>query len=319
MTRDEWLTSADPAAMLAWLDPSQHRVARRGDADPPGASDRKLRLYACALFREIEAGGYGLSDFNRNTVSAVEESPGAKPPSHPAGDYWGWAGSLRRDDLAEGVANILGTPTLAAESGKSVTQRRQAEILRDTVGDPFAPFEIPECGTCSGAGRLDDPVGGVYECFACGGDGHMAPWLTPQVRDLAEAAYLCREGWEGCRACGGKGETHDAYPGGWERCPACHGTGHADGGTGRLDPARLAVLADALEEAGAIGEECPTCGGKGEVSQDHPWGDTWATEWLGCHHCEGHGRAPHPLLAALRSPGPRYRGFWAIDVLLGKE
>jgi hypothetical protein len=47
-----------------------------------------------------------------------------------------------------------------------------------------------------------------------------------------------------------------------------------------LDPARLAVLADALEEAG----------------------------------CSG-----HPVLEHLRDPGPHVRGCWAVDLVLAKE
>src|SRR5262249_27286914 len=49
---------------------------------------------------------------------------------------------------------------------------------------------------------------------------------------------------------------------------------------GTLDPARLALLADALEDAGL----------------DRPG-----------------------LLAHLRSPGPHVRGCWAVDFVLGKE
>lgn len=50
--------------------------------------------------------------------------------------------------------------------------------------------------------------------------------------------------------------------------------------SGELEPARLAVLADALEEAG-----CTNAG----------------------------------LLAHLRSPGPHFRGCWALDLVRGKE
>jgi hypothetical protein len=50
--------------------------------------------------------------------------------------------------------------------------------------------------------------------------------------------------------------------------------------SGRLDVARLAVLADALEDAGC----------------DQP-----------------------DLLGHLRGPGPHVRGCWAVDLLLGKE
>jgi hypothetical protein len=49
---------------------------------------------------------------------------------------------------------------------------------------------------------------------------------------------------------------------------------------GTLDPARLAVLADALEDAG-------------------------------CNDAE--------LLGHLRSPGPHVRGCWAVDLVLGKS
>jgi hypothetical protein len=70
-------------------------------------------------------------------------------------------------------------------------------------------------------------------------------WSTPQVVALAQAAYEQRE------------------------LPA-----------GTLDTARLAVLADALEEAG-------------------------------CDQAD--------LLAHLRGPGPHARGCWAVDLLLGRE
>jgi hypothetical protein len=69
-------------------------------------------------------------------------------------------------------------------------------------------------------------------------------WLTPTVTNLAQSAYEER-----------------ALP------------------SGELDPTRLAVLADALEEAG----------------------------------CDQPG-----LLSHLRGPGPHVRGCWALDLLLGK-
>jgi hypothetical protein len=50
--------------------------------------------------------------------------------------------------------------------------------------------------------------------------------------------------------------------------------------SGELDPVRLAVLSDALEEAGCIDAD---------------------------------------LLSHLRSPGPHVRGCWALDLILGKE
>jgi hypothetical protein len=70
-------------------------------------------------------------------------------------------------------------------------------------------------------------------------------WQTPTVTNIAQAAYEER-----------------ALP------------------SGELDPARLAVLSDALEEAG-------------------------------CNDAN--------ILGHLRSPGPHVRGCWAVDLLLGKE
>ena len=70
-------------------------------------------------------------------------------------------------------------------------------------------------------------------------------WITPTVTSLATAAYEDRAL-----------------------------------SSGELDPARLAVLSDALEEAGC----------------DNP-----------------------DILAHLRTPGPHVRGCWVVDLLLGKE
>ncbi len=53
-----------------------------------------------------------------------------------------------------------------------------------------------------------------------------------------------------------------------------------DPASGHLDPARLAVLSDALEEAGCADDD---------------------------------------ILGHLRSPGPHVRGCWALDLVLAKE
>lgn len=104
-------------------------------------------------------------------------------------------------------------------------------------------------------------------------------WLTPTALSLASAAYEARQGLVS------------------------------------LDPYRLAVLADALEEAGCPPlAECPHCGGRGWRYVQRADGPDW--EW--CDRCEG-GGTPHPLLAHLRSPGPHCLGCWALDLILGKE
>lgn len=70
-------------------------------------------------------------------------------------------------------------------------------------------------------------------------------WLTPTILSMGQAAYQCR-----------------ILP------------------SGELDTARLAVLADALEDRGCDNDE---------------------------------------IMGHLRSPGPHFRGCFALDLILGKE
>lgn len=109
--------------------------------------------------------------------------------------------------------------------------------------------------------------------------GHAGRWRTPQVYRLAEAAY------------------------------------HERQANGQLDPVCLLALADALEEVGlgdGVGEAvvmalrgeegCSWCEGGGR--KETPYG------WDSCGHCKGTGMVEQI---------ERYRGFWPIDWVLGKE
>jgi hypothetical protein len=104
-------------------------------------------------------------------------------------------------------------------------------------------------------------------------------WRTPQVAKLAESAY------------------------------------HERQGNGQLDGVCLLALADALEEVGlgdGVGEAvimalrgeegCSWCEGGGR--KETPYG------WDSCGHCKGTGMVEQI---------ERYRGFWPIDWVLGKE
>jgi hypothetical protein len=105
------------------------------------------------------------------------------------------------------------------------------------------------------------------------GDGYQpCPWLTPTAISLAQAAYDER-----------------ALP------------------SGQLDPLRLSVLADALEEEGCPGRVPCGCGGQ-------PMYDN-----IECKRTAGKYCIPHPILGHLRSAGPHVRGCWAVDLVLGKE
>ena len=153
---------------------------------------------------------------------------------------------------------------------------KQAALLRDIVGNPFRPVRLrlgertAACSACDGYGMT-----GEYrqsKCEWCDGDGLQAapcPWLTPTVCTLAQAAY--------------------------DECQ--------DDGT--LDPDRLAILSDALEEAGCEDETI-------------------------LRHLRGEEYDPVQSVMSTKGrttiggswrllPGPHVRGCWVIDLLLGRE
>jgi hypothetical protein len=158
-----------------------------------------------------------------------------------------------------------------------------AALLREIVGNPFRPVTLPEgkrpCGNCDGTGKFwefhgSDDNFDATDCCRCDGRGWFAepcPWLTPTVLSLARVAYEERPGrYEQCPEC--------RLPGRY--CRLCHSTTKVRVEDGTLDPTRLAILADPLEEAGC---------------------------------------ADPDILSHLRSPGPHVRGCWALDLILGKE
>lgn len=308
MTAEQWATCEDPGAMLA----ACRRRQRGGDEQVPagaGVSDRKLRLYAIACVRQV---WHRLTSEQRVKVALNEREPWHQAATGPVHAVYlsqdaltAYTGSVGDDRSINYAVNWLGgyDAVEVAEQAPAWLQRvmlfqTQADILRDTAGDPFAPATLTRtvaCDRCDGKWPRVPSV----SCGTCYGLGFIegdAGRLTPTVVSLAQAAYDDRG--SRCEKCHGKGGWwHRPGCGGeWagdvgpdrsagdhpfltrKKCPQCK-DGVIDDGT--LDPERLAVLSDTLEEAGC--------------------------------------RQGHPLLAALRSPGPKYRGFWAIDVLLGKD
>jgi hypothetical protein len=213
MHEDQWLSGADPTAMLEFL-------RARGQA-----SERKLRLFACACCRGV---WHRLSDkCSRRAVEVVERfADGQATPQ--TFRKWHWAayeayevtGEVVYAPYAAGhrvaVLAALDTADAAAVAGQE--RANQCDLLRDIVANPFRaePAIDPACLT----------------------------WNEGTVKRLAEAAYEER-----------------SLP------------------DGTLDTVRLAVLADALEEAGCTDEE---------------------------------------VLGHLRGPGPHVRGCHVVDILLGK-
>lgn len=285
MTESEWLTSVDPAAMLAHLEPNI--------SDPDWArsriSDRKLRLWieACRVRWPRAAGAFWLGNRTR-LLQAVAQ----------------WSVTSQNAPAAE-----------------------IAHLLRDIMGNPFCPVKLP---------YIPDRGRGRYHAFtpdgrlmrSLGGDKYefadRCPYLTPEVLAIAQAAYeetgrvceTCRgDGYAGrlagddqyaCAGCGRPAGMYGHYS---ERskklecpkCENCHGTGRIDDGT--LDPQRLAVLADALEEAGC----------QEEALLRHLRGEEWGERVLGQGPFLGQDFGWRPLR------GPHVRGCHVVSAILGKD
>ncbi len=229
MTDVEWLACDDPEPMLALL---------RGKA-----SERKLRLFACACCRRTWD---LLSDkYSRKALTVAERYADAEVSEDKLGFAWRdarraaqvahrqeretaeasamWAVSmLCESDLGRTVAAAELAARCEAFPGEpsrwADARRGQIVLLRDLFGNPFRP-----------APAVNSP---------------WLAWNGGTVLMLARAAYDDR-----------------LLP------------------EGTLNPGRLAVLADALEDAGSTDAE---------------------------------------LLGHLRGPGPHVRGCWAVDLVLGK-
>ena len=327
MTEQEWLASTDPQAMMSWLIGDYSPVAR--DIRTDRVIDRKLRLFACACCRQA---WYLLTDKrSRRAVEVAEEyaddpesyltrARDANKAAHECAndvnasyESFPWLGfyvtDSRREFFHQSLRSVIG---VIRETGHSQISTELADILRDIVGNPFRPVVLPQgelarCRTCAGSGELT--TSHRFDCYDCDGRGtrqEPCPWLTPLVVSLAQGAYD-------------------------NRLPS-----------GQLDPEILAVLSDALEDAGCPTHQeipCPVCSSYKDDPQNswraagyHPERDPASGRheggWTNCKACNGGGKAyvgdgwvreSHPLLAHLRSPGPHWRGCWAVDLLLGKE
>jgi hypothetical protein len=241
VTEAEWLACTDPQEMLAHLDGT--------------ASARRLRLFGCACCRRA---WHLLVD---------ERSPRAVELAERFAD-----GLVARDDLDKGFECGWGViqEWKAQAFGPDLDQEWDLQEFRPEWDDAAYCAAYAAATVCSGHGDYEDPYWGraleivsrvqeagclkgpeARDLLRCIFGNPFRPvtlspaWQTPQVVGLAQAAYE-----------------------------------HRDLPAGHLDPARLAVLADALEDAGSTDAD---------------------------------------LLGHLRGPGPHVRGCWALDLLLGKE
>ncbi len=296
MNEQQWLSSTDPAAMLSF---AHGKV-----------SDRKLRLFACSCCRQSKRDGNEWDRF-LTAVDQLEQAADACP----------YASSSLIDTFFHPAWDAA---TLAQWAAKDVPQA--GALLRDIVGNPYRPVALPDAeGPCP-----DCPPGQPDEnCDDCGGDGTVrtgpCPWLTPLVVDLARAAYADRPGRK-CESCKdadfSTGDYGGPMMGGKEpyasrakayfrsKC-ACKGTGRIADGS--LDADRLAVLADALEEAGCAEESvlrhlrgwnrCAKCLG---TCVNDIWPEK--AKPIPCAFCE---------VGWVKRSTPFVRGDWALDLIRG--
>jgi hypothetical protein len=244
MTEVEWLASNDPADMLEFV----RNPAHAGIAGQPYTSERKLRLLACAVARAANQ----LLDpaASRLAIEAAEmHADGGLPGSvmhewrRQARVEYGWTWCAAGLDIAVCLRQTMGN-----EYAGGPKRGVQAALLREIIGNPWRPVALPPgprswC-RCWGIGTDGKPRR-AFACPDCKGRDTPgpSPVLTPDVRRMAAVAYEERQ---------------------------------ADG---TRDPARLAVLSDALEENGATGD----------------------------------------ILLHLRSPGSHVRGCHVVDIILGKS
>jgi hypothetical protein len=299
MTNKEWRECANPQWMIEALEKEPYYYS-------PTAYRahycRRTRLLTVACCRQVWEKMTYIS--SRQAVEIAERfADGAATPEDmieawdrsrdvSAAQHINWAGHVACNGVAVGQrVDCLHALNSLHHGGQPLAL--QAQLVRDIFGDSVKPH-LPYCNDgCRmlTSGRGDRP----HHCHTHDKDvvylhpSAVCPdsleylqrsFCTARVQALATAAYttLCEQE---CWRCGGSGEV---VPGGsgrfdpWElRCDFCGGTGML--GRHCLDPAALAVLADALEE-------------------------------VGCTNAD--------LLRHLRKGGLHVRGCWALDRVLGQ-
>jgi hypothetical protein len=306
MNEATWLAFDDPRAMLGHLC-ERPRSAMPGPFHGQRISDRKLRLFACACCRLVwplltdprSRRAVGVAEWYADGKAGDQDLYGALQDAHDAWvrqrpNLWSDEDSLDARDAwhrqrqnfcvalipwcacAPAIGNEYGSTFFDGLKNGNVSLSAQAALLRCVAGNPWRPVTLPiHCRCEEGV-----PTPGIdwVRCLRCG-EPVRCPWLDANghaALRLARAAYD-------------------------ERLP--HGL---------LDPDRLAVLADALSDAGCEEESllrhlrgevpCRQCGEDGcGICGDTGWVPDW---WY---------RTPSP------TPAAHARGCWALDLILGKE
>jgi len=268
-------------------------------------------IYCCRSDRKLRLFAVAVSRrlgmHTNQRLSAVEAwADGGPVPEQDVFSYEARSAAVAAARVADDAYALSYTEGLNRGSVR-MARAMKAALLREIVGNPFRPVTLPpnpDCSACRGSGTFLVGSGEDAERMRC----RCCPWLTSTVLSLAQTAY-----------------------------------DHRDNSTGQLDSVRLAILADALEEAGCpVGDDppktlhkCPHCGSPGRycsicygtstvlaacgtcLDKKRIWTGMDGMKWYPCGVCPK--PTPHPILAHLRGPGPHARGCHVIDLLTGRE
>lgn len=287
MTEQDWLASTDPAEMLEWLSGPYRTGGNTVPQGRPLIIDRRLRLFAVACCRRV---WHLLTD--GRSRAAVEVAERFADGEATEGERQAAYECLPR----AGEGNFVSSGAQLVYNLLMPNGMRQevplGELLNNTV---------KVCPECDGDGEL--VTSHRFACYECRGSGRVCgtgegplpyPKQAALLRDTTGNPFRPVALPPGCLTPLVAAIAQEAYK---DRDAAGH-----------LKPEHLLPLSDALEEAGCPSTVC---------DNDHSHRGT-RLEHTVCVECNAD-IVDHPLLAALRSEGPHYRGFWALDIVLGKE
>lgn len=178
MTEAVWLASNDPVSMLEWLLEGRH--AQYGAWRPNTASDRKLRLFACACCRSSLVFQPLPSQWDKEAVEDAEEwAETGQRPDRESAHYANGPGWCLLPDAME-AAKVWAF----CANEKAARKRQVAALIREIFGNPFRAWHRD-------GSLLFAP--GHYRVTADGQRSHVwddcSRWLTRTVVSVARHIY----------------------------------------------------------------------------------------------------------------------------------
>lgn len=290
MDEASWLASNEPAAMLQWLRALNEAAANPAPASQNWpryvASDRKLRLFACAcarLFYPKLLADPREVDF----LPAIEraESAADQGISPPVSGEW---------IVSEREASFAARMTVENLVRHGSDLGAIAAVLRDIFGNPFRPMTIGtgrQCNPYYGSCGLWSGHRGQHNAYAFRIDTAWLAWSDGTVSKLARVIYEERRYEDMPILADALEEAGCPQDEECETCEVRITKGKKAAATVRMAGVELSLGSD----------------------------ESRKVYLPGCIHCGGTGKRLNALLAHLRGPGPHARGCWVLDLLQGKE